>query len=66
MQQYEYATIAFGTATLLSGPKLDHRAFTDKLNEYGGQGWELVQLVPMNRLEGDTFELVAVFKRPLG
>ena len=66
MQKYEYATVAFGTATFLSGPKLDHQSFTNKLNEYGALGWELVQLVPLNRPVEGTFEIAAVFKRPFG
>ena len=66
MQRYEYATVAFGTVTWLSGPKLDHQSFTEKLNEYGAKGWELVQLLQMSRPGEGTFEIVAVLKRPLG
>jgi hypothetical protein len=65
MQKFEYSTVAFETARFLAGPKLDHPAFNQKLNEYGDQGWEFVQAFPMTRGEGHTFEIVAVFKRPL-
>jgi hypothetical protein len=62
MQKFEYATVAFETARYGLGPKLDHREFNDKLNECGADGWELVQAFQM----GQTFEIVAVFKRPVG
>jgi hypothetical protein len=39
-QKFEYATIAFDTTAFLIGSKLDHAAFNQKLNEYGGAGME--------------------------
>lgn len=65
MPRFEYATIAFDTTAFLIRSKLDHGRFNEKLNEYGQDGWELVNVFDMNRGEGVTFEVVAVFKRPM-
>jgi hypothetical protein len=44
--------------------KLDGEAFNNKLNELGGQGWELVSVFDTNMGHGTTRDVVAVFKRP--
>lgn len=61
--KYEYSTIAFDTTTLLLGSRLDHERFNAKLNDYGKEGWELVNVFDLNRHSGTTYEVVAVFKR---
>ncbi len=63
--KFEYSTVVFDTTTLLLGSKLDHAQFNAKLNEYGGDGWELVNVFDLNRHSGTTYEVVAVFKRAL-
>ena len=45
------------------GVKLDAEAFNDHLNRLGEEGWELVSVFDTNRADGDTKEVVAVFKR---
>lgn len=64
MTKFEYAVISFDTTAFLVGAKLDHARFHAKLNEYGKEGWELVSVFDMSRWKGDTFEVVAVMKRP--
>jgi hypothetical protein len=64
MTKFEYATITFDTTTFFVGASLDHAKFHAKLNEYGREGWELVNVFDMNRGHGRTYEVVAVFKRP--
>ncbi len=63
MTTFDYSTVAFDTTAFLVGSKLNHEAFAAKLNEYGSEGWELVNVFQMNRDEGRTYEVVAVFKR---
>lgn len=46
------------------GGKLDGNAFTEKLNELGAEGWELVSVFDTNMGHGQTRDVVAVFKRP--
>lgn len=64
MTKFEYVTIAFDTRAFFTGASLNHQLFTTKLNEYGADGWELVNVFDMNRHQGTTFEVVAVLKRP--
>jgi hypothetical protein len=62
MKTFEYSTIVFSTTSLL-GPKLDYDKFTTRLNEYGAQAWELINIFPVSHHQGDTMEVTAVFKR---
>jgi len=62
---YEYATVAFDTTAFFVGSSLDHEGFTRKLNEYGSEGWELVNTLALDRQRGSTYEVLAVFKRKL-
>lgn len=64
MTKFEYAVLSFDTTAFLVDAKLDHAKFHAKLNEYGQDGWELVNVFDMNRFNGGTFEIVAVLKRP--
>ncbi len=63
MQQWEYKTIDFKTKGVLGG-LLDLRDFNDALNEYGENGWELVNCFDTNQSYGSSRTVVAVFKRP--
>ena len=63
MQKFEYATLVIDSTGLLT-TKLDHNVFHTRLNEYGADGWELVNLLSWT-LNGDTREVTAIFKRPL-
>ena len=65
MTKFEYATVIFDTTAFLVGSKLNHERFHARLNEYGREGWELVNVFDLNRHQGETFEVIAVFKRPL-
>jgi hypothetical protein len=65
MQKFDYSTVVFPTTRLFVGAKLDHEAFQAHLNGFGEEGWELVNVFTISRVEGTTSEVVAVFKRPL-
>ncbi|HEX2855750.1 MAG TPA: DUF4177 domain-containing protein [Opitutaceae bacterium] len=65
MTKFEYSTLIFDTTAFFIGSKLNHARFHEKLNEYGKDGWELVNVFDLNRGHGATYEVVAVFKRPL-
>jgi hypothetical protein len=64
MIRFEYSTLVFDTTAFFVGAKLNHERFHAKLNEYGADGWELVNVFDLNRADGATREVVAVFKRP--
>ena len=57
MIKWEYLNITLATGIFSGGPEM----VTQKLNEYGEKGWELVnfQSVPLNGL------MYFIFKRPL-
>jgi len=61
--QFEYAVVTFDTTAFLTGAKLNHERYHQKLNEYGAEGWELVSVFDLNRFHGESFEVVATFKR---
>jgi hypothetical protein len=65
MTKFEYSTLVFEVMKLLGGAKLDHEALHKKLNEYGAEGWELVNVFSLSRIEGTTHEITAVFKRAI-
>ena len=66
MTRFAYKTLVFDTRSFWNGASLDHAAFTNHLNEAGEEGWELVNVFDLNRRHGESFEVVAVFKQPIG
>ena len=62
--KWEYMSVMFSTAGFFLSGDLDGKAFTDRLNELGAEGWELVSVFDTNNA-GSTLEVVAVLKRPL-
>jgi hypothetical protein len=58
MKKFEYSTLIFDSAKFFTGAKLDHETFHQRLNAYGADGWELVNVFTLSRVEG------VVFKRP--
>ena len=63
--KFEYSTVVFDTTSFFVGSSLDHDAFNQKLNEYGAQGWELVNAVTLDRMRGSTYEVIAIFRRSI-
>jgi hypothetical protein len=62
--KWEYLTVMLAAKGFWLGGKLDGEAFTGKLNELGEQGWELVSVFDTTMYDGETRDVVAVFKRP--
>jgi hypothetical protein len=62
--KWEYMSVMFSTAGFFVSGQLDGQAFTDRLNDLGAEGWELVSVFDTNNY-GNTLEVVAVLKRPL-
>ncbi|MCU0494667.1 MAG: DUF4177 domain-containing protein [Chloroflexaceae bacterium] len=46
------------------GPHLDVNELGQYLNQAGNEGWELVTVLPVQRGEGRTSDLVGILKRP--
>lgn len=63
--KWEYMTLMLSASGFLLGGKIDVQELTDKLNERGEEGWELVSVFDTTMLEGKTRDVVAVLKRPM-
>ena len=61
--QWEDTTVLIDVSGWTS-PKVDATAMSAELNRYGAEGWELVGAFDVNRAQGRTSEIVALFKRP--
>ncbi len=62
---WEYKTVALAAHGFLGG-KLDMGRFEEMLNQFGSKGWELVNVFDTNKLQGQTRDVIAVFKRGHG
>ncbi|MBI1841479.1 MAG: DUF4177 domain-containing protein [Verrucomicrobia bacterium] len=65
MKKWEYRTLVLPATGLILGGKVDAQKLTDRLNELGGEGWELVSTFDTAMFEGETREVFAVLKRPM-
>ena len=62
-ETWEYMTILLGAGGFFGGV-VSGDTLTEKLNELGREGWELVTAFDTNMLHGRTRDVVAVLKRP--
>lgn len=63
--RWEYMTLMLPASGFMLGGKIDTQKLTDRLNQLGGEGWELVSVFDTNMLEGKTRDVIAVLKRPM-
>jgi hypothetical protein len=61
--KWEYKTIKFGAKGGFFGGKLDEKKLEAYINELGRDGWELVTAFDTNMAQGQTRDIVAIFKR---
>jgi hypothetical protein len=62
--RWEYTTLVLGAAGFFTGGgQIDPQVLTDRLNDLGDDGWELVSVFDTNRASGETRIVVAVLKR---
>ena len=60
--KWEYMTVLASASGWLGG-KVDTQAFTNRLNELGREGWELVSAFDTNMYDGATRDVVLILKR---
>lgn len=60
---WEYKTIKLGASGFMGGI-VDENALTTALNDLGRQGWELASAFDTNQYQGQTRDVVVIFKRP--
>ncbi|MEC0238552.1 DUF4177 domain-containing protein [Paenibacillus dokdonensis] len=62
MDQWAYKTVKYKTGGFLGG-KVDEEEFEDLLNSYGIDGWELVSCFDTSVSQGQSRDVIAIFKR---
>lgn len=67
MKKFEYKVLEISaTGGLLSGGGVvNFQAVTEKLNQLGREGWEVIGTTDINRNYGDTRNVMIILKRPL-
>jgi len=60
---WDYKTVKFPASGGFLGGKFDEAALTERLNELGGQRWELVAAFSTHQGYGQSRDIVAIFKR---
>ncbi len=63
MKRFEYMTLDIGAG--LWGTTIDTQEVTNKLNELGREGWELVSTGDLNWAQGAIKGLIMILKREL-
>lgn len=61
--KWEYMTLMFASTGFLLGGNLDAQRLTDRLNELGAEGWELVSVFDTNMRSGQSKDVYAILKR---
>lgn len=61
--KWEYMTVVADARSGFLGGKFDAQALTNRLNELGREGWELVTAVDTNMYSGQSRDLVLLLKR---
>lgn len=66
MQKFEYKVLDVAAGGWWGGGgKIDHQELTDKLNELGREGWEVVSCTDLNRSHGASRSVTIIMKRPI-
>ncbi len=65
MKHFEYQLLDVPVDKSFWGGKIDVQALTDKLNELGREGWELVSTVDTELYGGGSRGLLVMLKREL-
>ncbi|WP_106769377.1 DUF4177 domain-containing protein [Paenibacillus faecalis] len=62
MVQWEYKTVKYQTGGFLGG-KVNQADMDELLNQYGYEGWELVSCFDTSQGQGQSRDIIMVFKR---
>ena len=63
--KWEYMTLMLPATGFVLGGDIDAQKLTDRLNERGSEGWELVSVFGTTMVQGETRYVLAILKRPL-
>ncbi|MFI2859054.1 DUF4177 domain-containing protein [Paenibacillus sp. JSM ZJ436] len=62
MEQWEYKTVKYATKGFLGG-KVDEEDLSELFNGLGYEGWELVSCFDTSISQGQSRDIIAIFKR---
>lgn len=62
MNQWEYRTVKYQTGGFLGG-KVNEVELDELLNSYGYEGWELVSCFDTSQSQGQSRDVIMIFKR---
>lgn len=62
MEQWEYKTVKYHTGGFMGG-KVNVEELDELLNSLGFEGWELVSCFDTSQGQGQSREVISVFKR---
>ena len=62
--KWEYKTVMIKATGWFSCGKVDPNVLDERLNALGKDGWELVSAFDTSKYDGETCDVVLIFKRP--
>jgi hypothetical protein len=66
LQQFEYKILEVPAGSWWSsGGKVDFQILSNKLNELGREGWEVVSSTDLNRYQGQSRNVMIILKRSI-
>jgi hypothetical protein len=66
VRKFEYKVLDVAAGGWWSGGgKINHQELTDKLNELGREGWEVVTCTDLNKSHGASRGVTIIMKRPI-
>ena len=67
MQKFEYKVLEISASGgfFSSGGVVDFQVLSNKLNELGAAGWEVISSTDINRYQGETRHVMIILQRPL-
>ncbi|HEX8334483.1 MAG TPA: DUF4177 domain-containing protein [Segetibacter sp.] len=63
MNKFEYKVLDVPAKGVWFGGKIDHQELSDKLNELGTQGWEVVSMSNTNMINNASRGITIILKR---
>ena len=65
MKKFEYKLLDVVAKGWFYGGKIDNQELTNKLNELGREGWEVVSSADLNMRNGESRSLIVILKREI-
>lgn len=63
MKRFEYHIFKLEAGGWFSSGKVDTTIMDQRINEFGAEGWELVSSLATSAVQGETRDVIMIFKR---